>query len=324
VSLPESGTVPMAAPNDVFDPLVRRRKPLHFWDLGSPNLDRSVLREAGHFALRQAGYATIRNLHLQAVALLQGQDINVLYVSFGVLRWSPDPDGRDGVPLPAAPRAGALEPHESGCGLRHELHGGAGRGEPGPAPAPGAARHRRHAPARPGRAVSGAVRLPFGRDRQRLRRTRGVEVEDSCLLGSFPLLKLRLYEDFVAQEAKALGHPLIAAIAGEEGALQNGLPAVEVPTLAQIEVSHAGEGGHLLLDADPAQERAILAAARGQSFVLQGPPGHGQDANHHQHHHRMHRGGQERPPLLRAHGLPRRRPPAAHREEHRRPLPGRP
>src|SRR5580704_16021230 len=77
ISLPESGLLDMAGPNEIFDPLVRRRKALHYWDLSQKALDRTVLRDTGNYAARAAAIENLRQLHAQAMALLTGQDINV-------------------------------------------------------------------------------------------------------------------------------------------------------------------------------------------------------------------------------------------------------
>ena len=87
VALPTEGVVDLPAPNDVYEPLLRRRKPLTFWDLQNKALDRMVLRETGNYPARAAAWSTFRHLHLQTLSLLQGQDVNALYVVFGILCW---------------------------------------------------------------------------------------------------------------------------------------------------------------------------------------------------------------------------------------------
>ncbi len=272
VSLPETGLVDMSAPNEIFDALVRRKKPLHFWDIGNKNVDRTVLRDAGNYPARATAMASFRDLHHQAVALLTGQDINVLFVAFGLLHWV---DPETGVvtrsPLLLVPVS--VEPHATGTGYTV-----AAMEEPvevNPVvklrlaqsdidfTLPPSPDERYLIPSSYLGAIAAAT---AERDRWM--------VEERTVLGRFPLLKLRLYEDLTAQEERALSHPLIAALAGQPEALTE-LPAVGVPSLADLERDDASESQYLLLDADPAQERAIVSAARGQSFVLQGPPGTG-------------------------------------------------
>ncbi len=271
ITLASGGYVDMAAPNEVFDPLVRRRKSVNYWDLGNKSLDRGVLREAGNYAARPAAMASFRDLHHQAIALLTGQDINVLFVAFGVLNWV-DPEGvvmRSPlllVPVSLAMHADGSgytitameEPVEVNPILKLRL-AGSGIGFTLP-PSP----DERYLI--PSSYLGNLATAIEGLD--------GWSVEERTVLGRFPLLKLRLYEDLTAQEERALSHPLIAALAGQPESLRE-LPAVTVPSLADLERDDASESQYLLLDADPAQERAIVSAARGQSFVLQGPPGTG-------------------------------------------------
>ncbi|MBC8140023.1 MAG: DUF4011 domain-containing protein [Armatimonadetes bacterium] len=272
VSLPETGTVDMSAPNEIFDALVRRKKPLNYWDIGNKSVDRTVLRDAGNYPARAAAMASFRDLHHQAVALLTGQDINVLFVAFGLLHWV-DPDTGTVTRSPLLLVPVSVEPHEGGTGytvtameepvevnpvLKLRLAQSDINFVLPPSPD-----ERYLIPS----SYLGTIAAATAERDQWM-------VEERTVLGRFPLLKLRLYEDLTAQEERALSHPLIAALAGEPEALTE-LPAVSVPSLADLERDDASESQYLLLDADPAQERAIVSAARGQSFVLQGPPGTG-------------------------------------------------
>ena len=83
-----------------------------------------------------------------------------------------------------------------------------------------------------------------------------------------------MYRDLVAQEERARNHPIIAALAGDLTSLTR-LPEVVLPAVDGLDQVTRGEQAYQVLDADPTQQRAILAARRGQSFVLQGPPGTG-------------------------------------------------
>ncbi len=272
ISLPQTGCVDMSTPNEVFDPLVRRRKTLNYWDIGNKSIDRNILREPGNYAARPAAMTNFRELHTQAVALLSGQDINVLFIGFGILKWT-DPETGEPVRSPLLLVPVSLEPHAHGTGytitameepveVNPILKLRLAKEDIGftlpPSP------DERYLI--PSSYLGNVATSVEGRD--------GWEIEERAVLGRFPLLKLRLYEDLTAQEERALSHPLIAALAGQPEALSE-LPAVSVPSLADLERDDASESQYLLLDADPAQERAIVSAARGQSFVLQGPPGTG-------------------------------------------------
>ena len=272
IALPATGCVDMSTPNEVFDPLVRRRKSLNYWDIGNKNVDRTILREPGNYAARTAAMANFRELHNQAVALLSGQDINVLFIAFGILNWI-HPETGESVRSPLLLVPISLEPHANGTGytitameepvevnpilkLRLTKEDVGFTLPPSP--------DERYLI--PSSYLGNVATSIEGRENW--------SIEERAVLGRFPLLKLRLYEDLTAQEDRALSHPLIAALAGQSEALTE-LPAVTVPSLADLERDDASESQYLLLDADPAQERAIVSAARGQSFVLQGPPGTG-------------------------------------------------
>ena len=96
---------------------------------------------------------------------------------------------------------------------------------------------------------------------------------DECFLGRFSFLKLVMYEDLAKQTEAAASHPIIAALAGQTEALHF-LPEISVPDAEHLDDLPA-ENSLMVLPADPSQERAVLAARQGQSFVLQGPPGTG-------------------------------------------------
>jgi very-short-patch-repair endonuclease len=278
ISLPETGMVEMSAPNDVFDPLVRRRKPLTYWDLANKNLDRAILRETGNFPARATTMETLRRLHSEATSLLEGQDINVLFVSFGILTWT-DPVTGDSRRAPLILVPVTLSRNADGSGFivtRMEEDA-----EVNPV-----LRLRLSKPdigfaLPPSPEESYLIPTSYFRNVTNLIEGReGWEVQEACCMGRFPVLKLRLFEDLAAQEVRALSHPLVGALAGAQEALDQ-LPAVSVPNADRLDEDEgiakdeAQEGRFHLLDADPAQERAILAALRGQSFVLQGPPGTG-------------------------------------------------
>ncbi len=99
-------------------------------------------------------------------------------------------------------------------------------------------------------------------------------VSDTITLGRFSFLKMAMYRDLERQFERACSHPVIQALAGDTTALMQ-LLTISVPSLTEIDTETRGMTLYSVLDADPSQQRAILAAKRGQSFVLQGPPGTG-------------------------------------------------
>lgn len=274
VHLPDNGLVELSAPNDIFDPLVRRRKTLTFWDIGFKGMDRTVLRDAGNYPVRAAALETFRRLYGEATSLLQGQDINVLFVAFGMLKWQ-DPETGEEIRSPLLLVPVTLERNAAGSAfliarMEEDV-------EVNPVLRLRLARPDINLQLPPSPEEAYLIPTAYFRSvSAAIAEREGWEVEESCRLGRFPLLKLRLFEDLAAQEALAQTHPLVGALAGEAEALER-LPSIAVPTLDRLEEDEAehDEGRFHLLDADPAQERAILAALRGQSFVLQGPPGTG-------------------------------------------------
>ena len=273
VSLPTKGVVELPAPNDVFEPLLRRRKPLTFWDLQNKALDRMILRETGNYPARPAAWNTFRHLHLQTLSLLQGQDVNALYVVFGVLCWV-NPASGETVRSPLLLVPAGLE--RRGDGTAYSIS----RSHEEDVETNPVLTHRLALPdigmmLPPAPEESYLIPSAYLRKVAALIEDKpGWEVEERTCLGLFPLLKMRLYEDLVAQEARAKGHPLVAALAGDPNALLR-LPSVSLPSLIEMEEAGSIVEQHLLLDADPVQQQAIFAAAQGQSFVLQGPPGTG-------------------------------------------------
>jgi hypothetical protein len=110
--------------------------------------------------------------------------------------------------------------------------------------------------------------------RETLKGNRTFTVLDDVYLGRFSFLKMAMYRDLERNMERACQHPVVAALAGDIPAL-SGLPMVAMAPLDALDEEMAGAPSNCVLDADPSQQRAILAARAGQSFVLQGPPGTG-------------------------------------------------
>ncbi len=110
--------------------------------------------------------------------------------------------------------------------------------------------------------------------REALKGNRTFTVLNDVYLGRFSFLKMAMYRDLERNMERACQHPVVAALAGDIRALA-GLPMVAMAPLDALDEEMAGAPSNCVLDADPSQQRAILAARAGQSFVLQGPPGTG-------------------------------------------------
>jgi len=231
---------------------------------------------AGHLALPEQALKTVNALRLRGASAQREQGVNILFVAFGVLEW-PDPEpNRSGVlrsPLFLVPVAIERVPGTP----RYSLKKTEDEIVLNPALA-----YRLAQP-------DVAVTLPLLPDEDDLDPLAyldavaemgvgraGWTVHRDAYLGAFHFLKFVMYRDLEAQLQRACWNPVIAAIAGDRSALER-LRAVSVPEPDGLdaELSSAGEPLHSVLDADPSQQRAVLAAKRGQSFVLQGPPGTG-------------------------------------------------
>lgn len=104
-------------------------------------------------------------------------------------------------------------------------------------------------------------------------------------LGIFDFANISLYEDLERNRDVITSHPLIRAIAGYPGALDD-VPSETSGTQSTGDDdsidAHGGDRSTVgekerfqVLEADPTQRRAIDAALAGTDFVLQGPPGTG-------------------------------------------------
>ena len=271
--LPVEAVVALSAPNEVYEPLVRKKRPLQYWDMRSPLLSRDSLKEIGNFLLPPPALDTMRHLFLEATAVRQGQDINLLYIAFGTLTWTPKrellpiktplllvpvhiermSEGR-GYLLTRQGEEVELNPLLLHCLCLREI------GIELPKP-----------PEESYLVPSAYLRtlkdFLVGKELGA-----GWTVGEETVLGRFPLVKMRLYDDLTKLSTRALQHPVVRALAGDTAALTT-LPTVSLPTVSELNV--APERDYLLLSADTAQEQAIVAASRGYSFVLEGPPGTG-------------------------------------------------
>jgi superfamily I DNA and/or RNA helicase/very-short-patch-repair endonuclease len=100
----------------------------------------------------------------------------------------------------------------------------------------------------------------------------GWRVEKTLEIGLFDFQKLVIYKDLEANSHLAVRHPIVRAIAGVKDAklLIEGLPGER-----DVDTIEAPETTYRIRDADSSQRVAIDYAFRGQSFVMEGPPGTG-------------------------------------------------
>ncbi len=100
----------------------------------------------------------------------------------------------------------------------------------------------------------------------------GWKTAPSVDLGLFSFQKLVIYKDLESNALLATQHPIIKAIAGvkEDSLILNGLPDEK-----DVDKIETPAKTYQVLDADSSQRVSIEYALRGQSFVMEGPPGTG-------------------------------------------------
>jgi len=99
------------------------------------------------------------------------------------------------------------------------------------------------------------------------------EVLYQTTIGAFNFLTLLLIKDFEINKELFEAHPLIQILSSVEGVA---LPEFnKVPDAKELDDSVDPDTVYEIMDADSSQQEAIEAAKRGVSFVLQGPPGTG-------------------------------------------------
>lgn len=101
----------------------------------------------------------------------------------------------------------------------------------------------------------------------------GWEVLDEVHVGRFRFHKLRMFKDLAEHSDIASGHEIIQALAIEGTTirrLDDGIPSEEA-----LDRIVSPQDSFTVLDADASQLRAIQAVTRGSHIIIQGPPGTG-------------------------------------------------
>lgn len=95
----------------------------------------------------------------------------------------------------------------------------------------------------------------------------GWRIHRKTSLGLLSFQKISMYRDLEANRKRLVEHPFVRAMAGEEASF---LPLSDIdPDTVPYRDTYQ------VLPADSSQQKAILAAKRGESFVMVGPPGTG-------------------------------------------------
>lgn len=275
LQLPDEGVVdigPVSALTEVSNLILVRAKPVSLWDPRAPEFNRAVLQQPGNYQTPPDALQMLRVLHIQTENLIQAQDVSALYMAFGVLTWV---DTRSGEAFRSPLLLVPVTLERRGEGASYVLS----RGEQGVEVNP-LLKHRLleegtgfALPPLPEEAYL-VVSAYLAKVAALAEERAGWEVEERCILGRFPLLRMRLYEDIAEHEGRVRSHPFVRALAGDTDALHE-LAAPQPPASDGPPPAPGVPSPFQLLDADPDQERAVQAAVRGQSFILQGPPGTG-------------------------------------------------
>src|SRR5262249_14656151 len=99
------------------------------------------------------------------------------------------------------------------------------------------------------------------------------EVLDEVALGMFSFQKLAMWEGLGQNRDRLAHHDLCRAIAGDPLASLH-VPG-DLPAPQDLDARTKPQDTHHILDADSSQHAALVAATRGASLVLDGPPGTG-------------------------------------------------
>ncbi len=103
------------------------------------------------------------------------------------------------------------------------------------------------------------------------------EVEDRCALGRFAFPKVAMWKDLGDHSGSVISHLLCRSIGGDSsvGPQQAFGSAERLPDAARLDDEVPPGEIKAILDSDSSQLEAVVAARRGISFVLDGPPGTG-------------------------------------------------
>lgn len=212
---------------------------------------------------------TLRELRIKSKQFIEEHGINVLYLSFGFLKWTEDSksDTTFESPLILVPVSLTCESISSPFVL--ELH------DDEIVLNPTIAYKLEH---------DWGIKLPEYNDEEDLDKfLRDVEfaiknkkwsVEKKVSLGMLSFLKNNMYKDLEKHKEAILSNPIIKAISGDCDTLQNYEGLSEIKDF-DFDNKINPKDVFQVLDADSSQQDAILCAKKGISFVLQGPPGTG-------------------------------------------------
>ena len=103
------------------------------------------------------------------------------------------------------------------------------------------------------------------------------QVEDRCAIGRFAFPKIAMWKNLGDHQNDVISHPICRSIAGDSSVspMQAFGSTTGLPDASRLDDELAPGEIKAILDCDSSQMEAIVAARRGVSFVLDGPPGTG-------------------------------------------------
>jgi hypothetical protein len=119
----------------------------------------------------------------------------------------------------------------------------------------------------------------FGALEQQIRKAKGWTLRREVHLGLFSFAKLLMYLDLDSSRwpegASITAHPLVQAMCGIQVELECLGADCDTTPADELDEKVAPQDTFQVMDADSSQQVAILAAKRGSSMVVEGPPGTG-------------------------------------------------
>lgn len=213
-------------------------------------------------------YKALRNLRSKARTAIEEQGVNVLYLSFGFLKWNETafPDNPIVSPLILVPVTIGLESIVSPFTLT--LH----QDEIILNPTLSYKLENDFGLTLPEFDSEGDIKAFFDGVRAETA-AKHWTVEENVSLSLLSFLKINMYEDLDRHKETILSNPIVKAISGDPSGL-NKTPLFDVSEY-DFDKNEKPEDVFQVVDADASQQEAILMAKKGVSFVLQGPPGTG-------------------------------------------------
>jgi very-short-patch-repair endonuclease len=287
--LTKSSTVQFIEPSmeALFDFIAKKNKPMAVicpeirddMDASEEGARECLLRDRLHVLPGQVLPSTLNpntekvlyTTRLKARTFMQEQGVNVLYVTFGILRWK-EKEGDDRLissPLVLVPVQLGKKPFKPYMLVRFGdeavlnpslvLKMSTDQGI--------------DLPAIPDDVDDFDIEAYLKLVEQSVAKKAGWSVARESYLGIFSFTKLAMYEDLKTNEDVATAHPIVRALAGDPSLLPP--TPKDLPTAESLDELVKPIDSHLVLDADSSQGEAIEAIRRGANLVLQGPPGTG-------------------------------------------------